>query len=376
MTPDASAGAARAVFETLGGEPIDPPLLMPAALPLELSGEAVRARLCVFADATGQEVALRPDLTLPAALEEAEARRAGAKGEQVRRYDARAFRLPSAAGQPMEFTQIGFERYGAPSDPDTDAHTFATVVEAVKAGGAAAEQVWLGDLGIFPAFVDAAGLDAATAEALKRAFRQQGGVAAMLETGKAPKSTHPLARQLAGASAEEAEALVAGLMDMSGVTLAGPRSLAEIAERLRDKASESAGGGVPEAAAHMLGDVLKVAAPAREAADQLAKRARSAGLDTLDGALEAMTARLDGIEARLPGALDQAQFGTPFGRRFTYYDGFVFEIFTAGAPKSAACGAGGRYDTLLAQLTDGEIDVTAIGGVVRPDRLASAGGAS
>ena len=100
-TPVSATDAATAVFARLGGDLVDPPTLMPAALPLELSGEAVRARLCVFANGDGYEQALRPDLTLPVAQAEADARAAGTTtGETVARYAARAFRLPSERGLP------------------------------------------------------------------------------------------------------------------------------------------------------------------------------------------------------------------------------------------------------------------------------------
>jgi ATP phosphoribosyltransferase regulatory subunit len=48
-----------------------PDYVLPADIPLELSGEAVRARLCVFTDNRGAEMAMRPDLTLPVAQREA-----------------------------------------------------------------------------------------------------------------------------------------------------------------------------------------------------------------------------------------------------------------------------------------------------------------
>ena len=114
------------IFARLGGDIVDPPITMPASQPLELSGEAVRARLCVFVNEMGEECALRPDLTLPVALAQAEQ---GVSGETVKRYAARAFRLPVVPGDALEFTQVGFERYGAPSTAETDAESFALVCE-------------------------------------------------------------------------------------------------------------------------------------------------------------------------------------------------------------------------------------------------------
>ncbi|MGB3626050.1 MAG: ATP phosphoribosyltransferase regulatory subunit, partial [Henriciella sp.] len=165
------------IFARLGGELTDPPIIMPANQPLELSGEAVRARLCVFSGENGEECALRPDLTLPLAIAQAEA---GVSGEVVKRYAARAFRLPVVPDDAMEFTQIGFERYGAQSSPDVDAESFALVCEAAASAGVGESETRLGDLSIFPAFVDALGLAPGLAEALKRAFRQAGGVSALL----------------------------------------------------------------------------------------------------------------------------------------------------------------------------------------------------
>jgi len=143
------------IFARLGGELTDPPIVMPANQPLELSGEAVRARLCVCVGDSGEECALRPDLTLPVAIAQA---RVGVSGEVVKRYAARAFRLPAVAGDPMEFTQVGFERYGAPSTAETDAEAFALVCEAAASAGVSESETRMGDLAVFPAFVDALGL--------------------------------------------------------------------------------------------------------------------------------------------------------------------------------------------------------------------------
>lgn len=354
------------IFARLGGELTDPPIVMPANQPLELSGEAVRARLCVFVGESGEECALRPDLTLPVAIEQA---RTGLSGETVKRYAARAFRLPAIAGDPMEFTQVGFERYGAPSTPEVDAESFALVCEAAASAGAEASETRLGDLSIFPAFVDALGLAPGLAEALKRAFRQAGGVSALL-AAKSSRPVHGLASRLKGASPSEAKAIVSDIFALSGIQPQGTRTLDEIVEGLLAQAADAEYGGAPDMARQTLEAVMAVDCAPEQAADTLLAIARQADLQGVDAVLDRFDQRVSKMQALAPGFMQAARFGTPFGRRFNYYDGFLFELFHPGeASGRKPFGAGGRYDTLLSKLSDGAVDATAIGGVVRPDRL-------
>ncbi len=62
---------------SFGADRVDPPISIEAKVPLELSGEAVRIRICTFFDQAGLEWALRPDLTLAVAQDEVTARRGG-----------------------------------------------------------------------------------------------------------------------------------------------------------------------------------------------------------------------------------------------------------------------------------------------------------
>lgn len=356
------------VFEQAGGLQVDPPTLIDASIPLELSGEAVRSRLCIFTDSRGREQALRPDLTLPVAKQEAERRTNGGAGEQRYHYNARAYRLPTVAGQPMEFTQIGTEVFGAPATAAADAALFAQVTQAAEAGGMASGQTWLGDLSIFPAFVEALGLADVTAAALKRAFRQAGGVSALLNN-QAGHSNGGLAARLAGASREDAEAVVKDVLGVSGIEPVGARSLDEIVDGLLAKAASVSAGGVPSDARKILENVLAVKTSAETATDALSTIAKEAQLSSLDGAIGNLQVRIDESVHAAPTFMKAAKFETPFGRRFNYYDGFVFEVFENGLAQTAPFAAGGRYDSLIEKLSGGTVSATGIGGVVRPDRM-------
>ncbi|MBU4567823.1 MAG: ATP phosphoribosyltransferase regulatory subunit, partial [Alphaproteobacteria bacterium] len=228
MNRDALVAVARAVFEAAGGTPIDPDYVLPADIPLELSGEAVRARLCVFTDNRGAEMVMRPDLTLPVA--QREAARLGEAGASAKTYTyaARAFRLPAAPDDPFEFTQVGLERFGYGADPAADADLFALVHRAVEACGVQPKSIVTGDLAIFPAFIDALGLPGVTTDLLKRAFRQEGGVRAVLDAASRPLDTDVLA----ALEADDAEAALGAVLAARAIPLAGARSLAEIVDGL------------------------------------------------------------------------------------------------------------------------------------------------
>ena len=358
-------------FEQFGGDLVDPPTLMDASVPLELSGEAVRSRLCIFTNHEGREQALRPDLTLPVAKQEAERRAGGGNGEQRYRYNARAYRLPSAPGQPLEFTQIGAERFGGPSSAEADADMFALVAQAAEASGVTTGTAWFGDLAVFPAFVDALGLAETTAAALKRAFRQAGGVSALLN-GETANSNAGLAARLIGASREEAEAVVRDVLGVSGIEPVGTRTLEEIVSGLMAKAASASAGGIPDEARQILKSVLAVEARPEAVCDTLSEIAAKAGLSSAAGAIGKVQERFDLIIKAAPNFLETAKFGTPFGRRFNYYVGFVFELFTPGASASEPFASGGRYDSLIDKLSGGDVNATGIGGVIRPDRMGDA----
>ena len=65
--PEKVLAAIRAPFLEAGATRLDAPVLQPLGLLLDLAGEALRERLLVVQGDGGEELALRPDFTIPAA---------------------------------------------------------------------------------------------------------------------------------------------------------------------------------------------------------------------------------------------------------------------------------------------------------------------
>jgi len=342
------------------GVRLDPPTVLPSKTILELSGEAVRARLCAFTDDAGREYCLRPDMTTPIAD-------MVARGEaEVRRYyySGPVFRLPATPNDAIEFDQIGFEWFGG-SSPAEDAEAVALTFEAASLAGAGEVSARVADIGLYHAMVDALGFTPGWKTRLKRAFARRRGPVDLLEAAvsSAAGGKSALAASLARMPADEAVRAVEDVFSIAGVQPVGGRGAAEIAERLRESVQEGAPAGSD---VERLKAFLSIEAPVASAVDTLADFSRDAGLD-LASAIDAFSQKLSLSEALRPAYWTGAVYSGQVGRRFEYYDGFVFDLVRPGQAERPVA-AGGRYDGLLSRMGAGT-PVTAIGAALRVDRM-------
>src|SRR4030081_2256481 len=95
----------------------EPAILQPAEPFLDLSGEDIRKSLYLTTDASGEELCLRPDLTIPVARDYLASGQAGQP--QGFSYLGPVFRY--RGGQPSEFLQAGIESFGRQDRAAADA---------------------------------------------------------------------------------------------------------------------------------------------------------------------------------------------------------------------------------------------------------------
>jgi ATP phosphoribosyltransferase regulatory subunit len=355
------AAAALARIARVSGVRAEPQTLMPAEIILELSGEVVRSRLCTFTDASGKEHCLRPDLTTPIS-------QMVASGElSVARYHGSGpvYRLPPrGSDDPVEHLQIGFEWFGNGGSPAEDAEAVAVALEAAQAGGATGAAVRFGDVAIYHAVLAALPFSAQWRDRLRRAFSRRKGPRELLaDAAKGQASAAGAMARLGSLPLAEAVREVQLELARLGVEPVG-RTIDDIAARLRDKAADTA----PAAAASgSLGSYLQLTAPMSASLSTLRDFARDAGLD-IAAALDAYAERLALIARLKPPFWSDAVFSGEAGRRFEYYDGFVFELAREGASDRPIV-SGGRYDGLIARLSGCAKSASAIGAALRADRL-------
>lgn len=365
-----------AAFEEAGYVRAEPPIIQPADIFLDLYGEAVRRRIYVFTGPQGDELCLRPDLTVP--LARMCLGRLRRRGEAMKLgYCGPAFRSVAADdGRAAQFLQAGVERLGGTGDAAAaDAEIFALIHDAVRRTCTDGVTLHFGDLGLFAAFADALDLPEAWRGRLKRRFRSPAAIHDLLmRTARQAEGTQAmgaLLTALSHLSEAEARAALRDVLGLAGIDSVGGRSLEEITERFLEQAAAASAAGLPAEMTALIRRFVGAGAVVPRAVETLARLTREAGIN-LDGALETLARRLDAIRARGIDP-DTAEFSTAFGRDMDYYTGFVFEFRAPALGANAKIAGGGRYDTLLTRL-GAAAPVAAVGGSVWVERLAAIAG--
>lgn len=371
------ANAITDLFKGRGYELVAPAYLQPADLFLDRMGEAIRGRTYVFTDMDGEELCLRPDVTLPACRVYLE-RHPQADVEARFCYNGPAFRYQPGgrdATRPREFRQAGIEFIGGTDREAAEAEVTGLVIEAVRNAGLEGFTVRIGDLGLFDALIQALDIPRRWRARLHHVFWR-------------PPVFHELLKQLASAPAGErdpksAELLatldtndmaasrerVAAFLEDSGIPLEGARTLGEIAERLVDMAADAKESPLPVKTVELIESYLAVSGPLWTSLETIAEMASKAGIN-IAAALDAARKRFERFEQ---AGMDLAQFtfNAEFGRDLEYYTGHVFQVELPDRGRAGQIAGGGRYDDLLQGL-GAPVPTPAVGSAIHTERLLSA----
>lgn len=341
------AGALLTSFAEAGYARAEPAILQPAEPFLDLSGEDIRKSLYLTTDASGEELCLRPDLTIPVARDYLGSTRAGQPAGFS--YLGPVFRY--RGGAPSEFLQAGIESFGRQDHAAADAEMLALALETTQTFGVADVEIRTGDVALFNALIDALELYPVWRRRLIKDFNRKVSLDKDLEqltlaTAVARNEYEGVLAALAGSDRKAALALVTDLMSIAGTTNVGGRTVAEIADRFLEQ-STLKGGALPRDALNLIKRFLAISGDPDAAVAQLRALARDAKLD-ITAAIDQLEARIGFMAAR---GIDvkTLRFSTAFGRGLDYYTGFEFELHARGNGAEPLV-AGGRYDGLMTRL--------------------------
>src|SRR3954451_14426468 len=334
-------------FAQAGYVRAEPAILQPAEPFLDLSGEDIRKSLYLTTDASGEELCLRPDLTIPVARDYLASGRAGEPAGYS--YLGPVFRYRS--GQPCEFLQAGIESFGRQDRAAADAEMLALALEATSAFGLTDVEIRTGDVALFNALIDALDLYPVWRRRLIKDFNRKTSLAQDLErltlaTASSRNEYEGVLAALAGSDRKAALALVTDLMSIAGTTNVGGRTVSEIADRFLEQ-STLKGGALPRDALELIKRFLAIAGEPDDAIGQLRALAAEAKLD-IGGAIDQLESRVGFMAARGVD-VGKTRSSTSFGRGIDYYTGFEFELHEKGNGVEPLV-AGGRYDGLMTRL--------------------------
>jgi ATP phosphoribosyltransferase regulatory subunit len=368
QAPRSAGERALSHFLEAGFERTEPPILHPAAIFLDMSGEEVRRHLFLTAAASGEELCLRPEYTIPVCRAYLASDKAGGTAEYS--YLGPVFR--TQAGQGGERTQTGLESFGRRDAEAADAEIFALAMEAAAIAGGVPLAARLGDARLIDSLLESLKVPEAWRRRLRRGVARGRGLDSILSGGgsQGALAQPGVLAALESADHAGAKALVEDLLAIAGIDAVGGRTASEIADRFLEQAALKSGEPIEAEKRAVLESFLIISGDPDEAAIKLRRLADSARLD-MGSALDAFERRNGFIAAR-GVAIDETRFSAAFVRDFEYYTGFVFEAHDPGSPGAKTALSGGRYDGLARRLGAQE-DIPAVGAAITLDRLMNGG---
>ena len=300
---------------------------------VQRSGESFRKFIFSFIDQTGNELCLRPDLTIASCLRYLEN---NIKGKEKIFYSGQAYRKSENKKDSIIRNQIGFEIIGSQSEKIDDKEIINTSLKSLKNFKYSSGTITIGNVEIFNLLISKLDIPKRWKLRLSRHFWREDYFNDLLRRLETNSDVDPTIVEV------DKKRYLKMLQDNQSFIVAN-RTIKEILERfdkkIKDPRRPSRGRNISK----IIRDFLKIKCPINKAAFELNKFFRKNKINLV------VDQKYFPISKNKISKLNVV-FSTSFGRQLEYYTGMVFKIDIRSKSRIINCCNGGRYDKLISDL--------------------------
>ena len=300
---------------------------------VQRSGESFKKFIFSFTDQTGNELCLRPDLTIVSCLRYLEN---NLKGKEKISYSGQAYRKSENKKDSIIRNQIGFEIIGSQNEKIDDKEIINTSLKSLKNFKYSSGTITIGNVEIFNLLISKLDIPKRWKLRLSRHFWREKYFNDLLKRLETNSDVDPTIVEI------DKKRYLKMLKDNKASIIAN-RTIKEILERfdkkIKDPRKPSRGRNISK----IIKEFLKIKCPINKAAKELNKFFKKNKINLV------VDQKYFPISKNKISKLNVI-FSTSFGRQLEYYTGMVFKIDIRSKSRILNCCNGGRYDKLISDL--------------------------
>ena len=300
---------------------------------VERSGESFRRFIFSFNDQNGNELCLRPDLTIASCLRYLNN---NSRGTSKVFYNGQAFRKTLNKKDPIIRNQIGFEIIGSDNEKKDDQQIIETAIKSLIKFKYSSGTLTIGNVEIFKLLLNKLDIPKRWKLRLQRHFWRESYFNDLLKRLETNSDVDPTIVEI------DKKRYVKMLKEDLSNVVAG-RTINEILKRFDQKIKDPRRASKGKNVSKIIKDFLKIKCPINEAASELNKFFKKNRINLV------VDQRYFPVSNNKVSKLNVV-FSTSFGRQLEYYTGMVFKIDIKSKNSLKNIINGGRYDGLISDL--------------------------
>tara|TARA_B000000475_G_scaffold13163_1_gene11446 strand:+ start:1230 stop:2282 length:1053 start_codon:yes stop_codon:yes gene_type:complete len=312
---------------------IELPSVIEANHIVQRSGESFRKFIFSFTDQGGNELCLRPDLTIVSCLRYLEN---NLKGKEKIFYNGQAYRKSENKKDSIVRNQVGFEIIGSRNEKNDDKEIINTSLKSLKNFNYSSGEITIGNVEIFNLLISKLDIPKRWKLRLSRHFWREDYFNDLLKRLETNSDVDPTIVEID-------KKRYFRMLKNDQSTIIANRTINEILSRFDKKIKDPRRPSKGRNISKIIKEFLKIKCPINNAAKVLNKFFKKYKINLL------VDQRYFPISKNKINKLN-VTFSAAFGRQLEYYTGMVFKIDIKSKSKIINCCNGGRYDKLISDL--------------------------